>query len=61
MTISKIANVGIPKTPSPLELANVANLDPPSPSPLKTADVLYERPLSPLKLSRHTNNRSSSE
>ena len=40
MTISKIANVGIPKNPSPLELANVANLDPASPSPLKTADVL---------------------
>ena len=28
---SKIADVGIPETPSPLDLANVGNLDPPPP------------------------------
>ena len=38
---SKIADVGISETPSPLESANVGILDPPP--PLKTADVLYGR------------------
>ena len=29
--IEKSAEVGIPETPSPLELANIGNLDPPPP------------------------------
>ena len=40
---SKNADICIPETPSPIELANVGNLD--SPSPLKSANVLYGRPL----------------
>ena len=35
---SKIADVGIPETPTPLELANVGNGD--TPPPLESADVL---------------------
>ena len=42
---SKNANVGIPETPSPLELANVCKLDPPPPPKKTPADVLYGRPL----------------
>ena len=40
LIISNIVDVGIPETPSPLESANVGNLDP----PLKITDVLYVWP-----------------
>ena len=36
--MSKIADVGMPETPTPLALANVGNGD--TPPPLKQADVL---------------------
>ena len=36
--MSKIADVGIPETPTPLALANAGNGD--TPPPLKHADVL---------------------
>jgi hypothetical protein len=38
LNFSKIADVGIPETPTPLELANVRIED--TPLPLKNADVL---------------------
>ena len=36
--VSKIADIGIPETPTPLASANVGNGDPPS--PLENGDVL---------------------
>ena len=36
--LTKLVDVGIPETPTPLELANVGNGD--TPSSLKNADVL---------------------
>ena len=40
LIMSKIADVGIPETPTPLASANVGNGDTPPPPPLKPADVL---------------------